>query len=174
MVKTVIIRKRTIFIYGLLVLVLAIGVVVLETFINKSNNDEYITYAQAAKMIAYANVDDAQAFETGEVWYKPYIEYVNINGYMQCEEPDDYIMMKDVYILSKKLNAGDTTFESVGIQSLSQLKNNNRVVTKQDFIDYYILLLPYCSNGQDVEKVELGIAVTPDELYVSECDMYTS
>ena len=41
----------------------------LETFINKSNNDEYITYAQAAKMIAYANVDDAQAFETGEVWY---------------------------------------------------------------------------------------------------------
>ena len=113
MVKTVIIRKRTIFIYGLLVLVLAIGVVVLETFINKSNNDEYITYAQAAKMIAYANVDDAQAFETGEVWYKPYIEYVNINGYMQCEEPDDYIMMKDVYILSKKLNAGDTTFESV-------------------------------------------------------------
>ena len=49
MVKTVIIRKRTIFIYGLLVLVLAIGVVVLETFINKSNNDEYITYAQAAK-----------------------------------------------------------------------------------------------------------------------------
>ena len=52
--KTVIIRKRTIFIYGLLVLVLAIGVVVLETFINKSNNDEYITYAQAAKMIAYA------------------------------------------------------------------------------------------------------------------------
>ena len=115
MVKTVIIRKRTIFIYGLLVLVLAIGVVVLETFINKSNNDEYITYAQAAKMIAYANVDDAQAFETGEVWYKPYIEYVNINGYMQCEEPDDYIMMKDVYILSKKLNAGDTTFESVAI-----------------------------------------------------------
>ena len=90
MVKTVIIRKRTIFIYGLLVLVLAIGVVVLETFINKSNNDEYITYAQAAKMIAYANVDDTQAFETGEVWYKPYIEYVNINGYMQCEEPDDY------------------------------------------------------------------------------------
>ena len=84
MVKTVIIRKRTIFIYGLLVLVLAIGVVVLETFINKSNNDEYITYAQAAKMIAYANVDDTQAFETGEVWYKPYIEYVNINGYMQC------------------------------------------------------------------------------------------
>ena len=67
MVKTVIIRKRTIFIYGLLVLVLAIGVVVLETFINKSNNDEYITYAQAAKMIAYANVDDTQAFETGEV-----------------------------------------------------------------------------------------------------------
>ena len=65
---------------------------------------------------------------------------------MQCEEPDDYIMMKDVYILSKKLNAGDTTFESVGIQSLSQLKNNNRVVTKQEFIDYYILLLPYCSN----------------------------
>ena len=52
MVKTVIIRKRTIFIYGLLVLVLAIGVVVLETFINKSNSDEYITYAQAAKMIA--------------------------------------------------------------------------------------------------------------------------
>ena len=126
MVKTVIIRKRTIFIYGLLVLVLAIGVVVLETFINKSNNDEYITYAQAAKMIAYANVDDTQAFETGEVWYKPYIEYVNINGYMQCEEPDDYIMMKDVYILSKKLNAGDTTFESIGIQSLSQLNNNNR------------------------------------------------
>ena len=30
MVKTVIIRKRTIFIYGLLVLVLAIGVVVLK------------------------------------------------------------------------------------------------------------------------------------------------
>ncbi len=174
MVKTVIIRKRTIFIYGLLVLVLAIGVVVLETFINKSNNDEYITYAQAAKMIAYANVDDAQAFETGEVWYKPYIEYVNINGYMQCEEPDDYIMMKDVYILSKKLNAGDTTFESVGIQSLSQLKNNNRVVTKQEFIDYYILLLPYCSNGQEVEKVELGIAGTPAELNVSEWEMYTT
>ena len=63
MVKTVIIRKRTIFIYGLLVLVLAIGVVVLETFINKSNNDEYITYAQAAKMIAYANVDDTQALK---------------------------------------------------------------------------------------------------------------
>ena len=174
MVKTVIIRKRTIFIYGLLVLVLAIGVVVLETFINKSNNDEYITYAQAAKMIAYANVDDTQAFETGEVWYKPYIEYVNINGYIQCEEPDDYIMMKDVYILSKKLNAGDTTFESVGIQSLSQLKNNNRVVTKQEFIDYYILLLPYCSNGQDVEKVELGIAGTPAELNVSEWEMYTT
>ena len=56
MVKTVIIRKRTIFIYGLLVLVLAIGVVVLETFINKSNNDEYITYAQAAKMIPILNV----------------------------------------------------------------------------------------------------------------------
>ena len=37
-------------------------------------------------MIACANVDDTQAFETGEVWYKPYIEYVNINGYMQCEE----------------------------------------------------------------------------------------
>ena len=91
------------------------------------------------------------------MWYKPYIEYVNINGYMQCEEPDDYIMMKDVYILSKKLNAGDTTFESVRIQSLSQLKNNNRVVTKQEFIDYYILLLPYCSNGQDVEKVELEL-----------------
>ena len=67
MVKTVIIRKRTIFIYGLLVLVLAIGVVVLETFINKSNNDEYITYAQAAKMIAYANVDDTQAFETSHI-----------------------------------------------------------------------------------------------------------
>lgn len=81
---------------------------------------------------------------------------------------DDYIMMKDVYILSKKLNAGDTTFESVGIQSLSQLKNNNRVVTKQEFIDYYILLLPYCSNGQEVEKVELGIAGTPAELNVSE------
>ena len=43
--------------------------------------------------------------------------------------------MKDVYILSKKLNAGDTTFESVGIQSLSQLKNNNRVVTKELGID---------------------------------------
>lgn len=174
MVKTVIIRKRTIFIYGLLVLVLAIGVVVLETFINKSNNDEYITYAQAAKMIAYANVDDTQAFETGEVWYKPYIEYVNINGYMQCEEPDDYIMMKDVYILSKKLNAGDTTFESIGVQSLSQLNNNNRVVTKQEFIDYYILLLPYCSSGQEVERVELGIAGTPAELNVSEWEMYTT
>lgn len=49
MVKTVIIRKRTIFIYGLLVLVLAIGVVVLETFINKSNNDEYITLCTGGK-----------------------------------------------------------------------------------------------------------------------------
>ena len=74
----------------------------------------------------------------------------------------------------KETNAGDTTFESIGIQSLSQLNNNNRVVTKQEFIDYYILLLPYCSSGQEVERVELGIAGTPAELNVSEWEMYTT
>ena len=62
MVRTVVVRKRSIIIYGIIIIVLAFITVILTTYLQGNKDNGYITYARAAKMVAYAQVDDCDAF----------------------------------------------------------------------------------------------------------------
>ena len=88
MVRTVVVRKRSIIIYGIIIIVLAFITVILTTYLQGNKDNGYITYARAAKMVAYAQVDDCDAFISDGDWYKPYIDYVNVNGYMYAASPN--------------------------------------------------------------------------------------
>lgn len=129
MVKTVVIRKRNIIMHGIIILVLAVASIVLRTYLtDNSRNQDYVTYAQAARMISYAQIDDCDAFSSDMEWYKPYMEYVNINGYMNAANPNSYVKYKDVSMLARRINADIDCFKSEGIESYIDIENDNRPV----------------------------------------------
>ena len=52
MVRTVVVKKRSIIIYGIIIIVLAFITVILTTYLQGNKDNGYITYARAAKMVA--------------------------------------------------------------------------------------------------------------------------
>ena len=47
---------------------------------------------------------------------------------------------------------------------LAELQNSAKAMTKQEFLDVFMQLLPYMKNGEQVVKIQAGIAGTPATL----------
>lgn len=174
MVKTVIIRKRNIIIYGISVIVLAVIAVVLRTFLSDDNRNEYITYAQAARMIAYAQVGECDEFVMDTEWYRPYMDYVNMNDYMHASDPNGYFKYKDIYILADKLNAGEDCLSDIGITSYEDVKADNRPMEKDIFIKCFKKLCIYFEHGNEIETKELSVSGMPADTMNEEWRVYTT
>ena len=164
MVKTVVIRKRNIIMHGIIILVLAVASIVLRTYLtDNSRNQDYITYAQAAKMISYAQIDDCDAFSHDMEWYKTYMEYVNINGYMNAANPNSYVKYKDVSMLARRINADIDCFKSEGIESYIDIENDNRPVKNDVFIRCFQNLCKYFKYGDEIELKQMGVSGVPSD-----------
>lgn len=174
MVKMVVVKKRHIIIYTALVFLLAFMVVIIQNYIRDNNKTEYITYAQAAKMIAYAAVGDEVSFSEDKEWYKPYMDYVNINEYMYASDANGYVKYKDLYIVARKLGAEDKCLVSIGIGDIYDIKNDNRLIKKETFIKGYKELLKYFEYGENVESRQLGIVGVSLGLENEEWKVYTT
>ena len=59
-------------------------------------------------------------FSDGD-WYKPYIDYVNVNGYMYAASPNGYVKYKDIGLLAQSLKAAGNCFEDIGITSYEDI-----------------------------------------------------
>ena len=156
MVRTVVVRKRSIIIYGIIIIVLAFITVILTTYLQGNKDNGYITYARAAKMVAYAQVDDCDAFISDGDWYKPYIDYVNVNGYMYAANPNGYVKYKDIGLLAQSLKAAGNCFEDIGITSYEDIINDNRLIKEETFIKCFERLLKYFKYGSEIELKQLG------------------
>ncbi len=174
MVKTVVVRKKNIIVYGIIVIVLAVLSVIIRTYLTDNGKSEYITYAFAARMIAYAQVDDCDSFANDEEWYRPYMEYVNINSYMNADNPNGYVKYKDISILASRLNAPDNCFEQCGIDSYKSIENDNRLIRKDTFICCFKSLCMYFKYGSEIKTRKLGIVGLPLDTINEEWKVYTT
>ena len=58
---------------------------------------------------------------------------------------------------------------------LAELQNSAKAMTKQEFLDVFTQLLPYMKNGEQVVKMQAGIAGTPATLkQAGEWEAYTT
>lgn len=174
MVKTVVVRKRNILVYGIIVVVLAVLSVVIRTYLMDNSRSEYITYAFAARMIAYAQVDDCDSFVKDAEWYSPYMEYVNMNEYMNAANPNDYVKYKDISVLASRLNAPDDCLKLCGIDSYKAIEYDNRIVKRDIFIKCFNNLCRYFKYGSEIKIKELGIAGLPKDTLNEEWMVYTT
>ena len=174
MVRTVVVRKRSIIIYGIIIIVLAFITVILTTYLQGNKDNGYITYARAAKMVAYAQVDDCDAFISDGDWYKPYIDYVNVNGYMYAASPNGYVKYKDIGLLAQSLRAAGNCFEDIGITSYEDIINDNRLIKEETFIKCFERLLKYFKYGSEIELKQLGVSGMPRDTISEEWKVYTT
>lgn len=164
MVKMVVVRKRNIIMYSIVIIVLAFVSIIIRTYLTDNNrHQEYITYAQAARMIAYAQIDDCNAFSYDMEWYRPYIEYVNINEYMNAGNPNSYVRYKDISMLARRVNADVDCFKAEGIESYKDIENDNRPVKNDVFIRCFKSLCRYFKYGGEIELKQFGVSGVPSD-----------
>lgn len=174
MVKTVVVRKRNILLYSAIMLVFAVVAAIIRTCLLPHAADEYITYAQAARMISYAQADDCDAFVLDTEWYRPYMEYVNMNEYMYAADPNAYVQYKDVSRLADRLNAGDDCLSEAGIDSCKAIEQDSRPIKKDVFIKCFNELCRYFKYGNEIEYKELSVAGLPEDTSKDEWKVYTT
>lgn len=131
-----------------------------------------ITMAEAAKLVAYGAADfksssNISLQDSGRYWYTDYIDTVNSSGIMNVKKPLSYMRNCDVYKLAEKLGASE--------DELSEIKNNRNFIEKQRFLEIYLELLPYMKNGEQIQRIQAGIAGTPKTLdKAGEWEVYTT
>ncbi|MGN0319209.1 MAG: SpoIID/LytB domain-containing protein [Lachnospira sp.] len=162
--------------YKLLILFILFITLVVTIFLlsDRLFKKEYISNAQVSKMISFACAENPEDFNYDNQWYKPYIEYVQVQGIFEVDNPTDSLKYKDLYnICSSFLN--ETEMEEYITGFNNNWKDSKREVAYNDFLDAYSELLPYMPCGDLVEEKDLGIAGTPANLdNTDEWQAYTS
>jgi stage II sporulation protein D len=159
-------RKRIWIMAGLFLCIFLILAAVLFT---KKKSTDIFTMAEASKMLAYAATDfkTSGTDDTGKYWYSGYVNAVSEAGLLKIKKPEAKVRFKDTYALAKKLEVPETV--------LAELQNSAKAMTKQEFLDVFMQLLPYMQNGEQVVKMQAGIAGTPATLkQAGEWEVYTT
>lgn len=118
------------------------------------HNSNYITQAEAAKMIALAADNDNSIVPTGNTWYDKYVSFVNDRCLMSLKHPEDYLTGKDVTYFLNAIGKKDMVVSF-------ELKNDNSIVSKKDFITLFQSLIGNLDTTGTVQTIEAGIVGTP-------------
>ena len=150
-------NKKKAVVAGIVIVLAALAVFIALRFIDISKKG--ITVAEAAKLISYAGCDSTElaGIEGGEgYWYEPYMDYIGENGYLSGKKPLEKVFYSDV----RKL------VDAVGADKNQIDVNLNKfgVISKEDFINVYMQLLPTFEYGNEVKQIEAGIAGTPSNI----------
>jgi stage II sporulation protein D len=163
-------KKRYIFAVAAFFAVIAAAVVIFFKVMAKKEQNSF-TYAEAAKLIAYAATDYSQEnsgtalSENGKYWYTGYVDAVNESGLFPIKNPLSSVKYSDVYELTKRL----------GTDGFSELENKKGYISRQEFIDIYMQLLDFFEYGDDIGRVEAAVAGTPTVLNeAGEWEVYTT
>ena len=150
-------------------LFLCIFLILAAVLFTKKKSTDIFTMAEASKMLAYAATDfkTSGTDDTGKYWYSGYVNAVSEAGLLKIKKPEAKVRFKDTYALAKKLEVPETV--------LAELQNSAKAMTKQEFLDVFTQLLPYMKNGEQVVKMQAGIAGTPATLkQAGEWEAYTT
>lgn len=162
--------KRRIFIFIPVMCLLVFLVVGIVFFADKKPANG-ITMAEAAKLVAYAATDFISGgqggVQTGKYWYTDYVEAVEEAGLMKIKSPSDCVRYSDMYAFAQQIGLPE--------EQLKQIDSNRSYMTKQQFLDCFLTLLSYMKNGEQVQRMEAGIAGTPATLdKAEEWEVYTT
>lgn len=152
-VKRIRIHKKLVILASIILIAAAAFCVTRIDFGNQG-----ITAAEAAKLIAYAQYDAAEfAKEDYEgYWYEKYMRCMKENDYLRGKKPLQKLYYSDVRELVKK-QGGNVKDISVRLTKIG-------VISKQDFLQVYMELLPLFAYGDKIQEIEAGIAGTPSNI----------
>ena len=129
-------------------LFLCIFLILAAVLFTKKKSTDIFTMAEVSKMLAYAATDfkTSGTDDTGKYWYSGYVNAVSEAGLLKIKKPQAAVRFKDTYALAKKLEVPETV--------LAELQNSAKAMTKQEFLDVFMQLLPYMKNGEQVVKLQ--------------------
>ena len=129
-------------------LFLCIFLILAAVLFTKKKSTDIFTMAEASKILAYAATDfkTSGTDDTGKYWYSGYVNAVSEAGLLKIKKPEAKVRVKDTYALAKKLEVPETV--------LAELQNSAKAMTKQEFLDVFMQLLPYMQNGEQVVKMQ--------------------